>query len=282
MRNSRLLDHVLKPDDRSKKEALRLHRLNRTIRQPVKDDLPDISSHSEDGDEWSSNAWSEGFGGDSSQGSEVECFGEGSDVEMPYEAAPRPRRPSWNEDSENEVQRLPIKLLDGQVKHIGLKQRGNREGFSEESDDEVSPEPTPEPCRDTTLGSRLSGRSVVDVLTTKSRKKRIHVAKEQIASICQEITGDTEDSVRCFHPARITSTHVHPSASAASPSAQFLSRNYRIPDTIATCCKRPENTKARYTFPSGHFQGCHPRLSHSFSHRTRKVREGRTSRCKAS
>jgi nucleolar complex protein 3 len=43
----------------------------------------------------------------------------------------------------------------------------------------------------------------VDVVTTKSRKERIHAAKEQIASICQEIVGDPEDGVRCFCFTRI-------------------------------------------------------------------------------
>lgn len=200
MRNPHLLDAHSKTWDRSKKETLRLHKLKKPTRQPVKDDLPDVSSHSEDEGEWSSNVGSDAFREGSSRDSGVESLGENSDLEMPYETAPRPRQPSWDEDYGDKVQRLPIKLLDGRVKNVGVKLRGNPKGSSDESDDEGIPkEPTPEPREDATLGSRLGRRSVVDVVTTTSRKKRIHAAKEQIASICQEIVGDPEDSVRCSH-----------------------------------------------------------------------------------
>lgn len=197
MRNHCLLDARSRTWDRSKKETLRLHRLNKPIRQPAKDDLPDISSHSEDEGEWSSNIGSDGNGEGSSQGKGGGEVSEDSDTEMPYETAPRPRRPSWDEESENEVQRLPIKLLDGQVKNVGVKLRKTREE-SPEDDEEATEELTLEPREDATLGARLGRRSVVDVVTTKSRKERIHAAKEQIASICQEIVGDPEDCVRFF------------------------------------------------------------------------------------
>ena len=165
----------------------------------MKDELPDISSHSEDEGEWSSDIASDGYGGASSRSGGGEDPSENSDVEMPYEATPRPRRPSWDEDANDEVQRLPIKLLDGQVKNVGVKLRKIREGPPEENEEErAAKEPTPEPREDASLGSRLGRRSVVDVVTTKSRKERIHAAKEQIASICQEIVGDPEDGVRCF------------------------------------------------------------------------------------
>lgn len=166
----------------------------------MKDELPDISSHSEDEGEWSSDVTGDGYGGASSQRSGDEDLSENSDIEMPYEATPRPRRPSWDENSNDEVQRLPIKLLDGQVKDVGVKLRKIREGPPEENgEEEIAKEPTREPHEDASLGGRLGRRSVVDVVTTKSRKERIHAAKEQIASICQEIVGDPEDGVRCFY-----------------------------------------------------------------------------------
>ena len=222
MRIPRLLEVYPGTLDRSKKETLRLHKLNRPIRQPVKDDLPDIISHSEDEGEWSSNVGSDDFEEGSSQGSGGEEFSEDSDAEMPYETAPRPRRPSWDDDSNNEVQRLPIKLLDGQVKNVGVKLRRTREESSEESDDEECvKELAPEPREDASLGSRLGRRSVADVVTTKSRKERVHAAKEQIASICQEIVGDPEDSVRHFYFVGILPFNLIASASPASPSAQF-------------------------------------------------------------
>ena len=209
MRHPHLLIACSKIWNRSKKETLRLYKLNKPIRQPVKDDLPDISSHSEDESEWSSNIGSDNFEEGSSQGSGSEELDEDSDIEMPYETTPRPRRPSWDENSCNEVQRLPIKLLDGQVKSVGVKLRRAREESPEESDDEIVKEPTPEPREDATLGSRLGRRSVVDVVTTKSRKERIHAAKEQIASICQDIVGDPEDSVRRFYSVRIINVQPH-------------------------------------------------------------------------
>ena len=218
---------IIQPDgsetrDRSKKETLRLHELNKPIRQSVRRGLPDISSHSEDEGEWSSNITSEGYGEGSSQGSGGEEFSENSDAEMPYEIAPRPRRPSWDEDSDNGVQRLPIKLLDGRVKNVGVKLRKFREESSEEDEYEAAKEFTSEPREDATLGSRLGRRSVVDVVTTKSRKERIHTAKEQIASICQEIVGDPEDSVRCFYFVGLTTIQSYSSSFLCSVACTTL------------------------------------------------------------
>ena len=218
MRNPRLLDRHSKARDRSKKETLRLHRLNKPVRQPVKDELPDIGSHSEDEGEWSSDIASEGYGDASFQVGGGEELSENSDVEMPYEATPRPRRPSWDEDSNHEVQRLPIKLLDGRVKNVGVKLRKIREGPPEENEEAVK-ESTPEPREDASLGSRLGRLSVLDVVTTKFRKERIHAAREQIASICQEIVGDPEDSVRCFYFVGMTT--IQPCSSSYPYSAVF-------------------------------------------------------------
>lgn len=223
MRAPHPLDACPETRDRSKKETLRLHKLNKPIRHPVKDELPDISSHSEDEGEWSSNIGSDDFGEGSSQGSGGRELIEGSDVEMPYETAPRPRRHSWDEDSDNGIQRLPIKLLDGQVKKVGVKLRKIHGEPSEESDDEeVVEELTPEPREDASLGSRFGRRSVVDVVTTKSRKERIHAAKEQIASICQEIVGDPEDSVRHFYFVGIITIQPHRSSFPCSAVCTIL------------------------------------------------------------
>lgn len=200
----------------------------------MKDDLPDVGSHSEDDNEWSSNISSDDSVEGPSRGSGDDGLGENSDVEMPYETAPRPRRPSWDESSDNEVQRLPIKLLDGQVKNVGVKLRRTREESSEEDEDEETVEKlTRELREDATQGSRLGRLSVVDVVTTKSRKARIHGAKEQIASICQEIVGDPEDSVRCFCLVRIITVDCTRLASPASPSTQLQPRNDRVSDPIA-------------------------------------------------
>lgn len=234
MRIPRLLHTCAKAWNRSKKETLRLHKLNKPIRQHAKDILPDIGSHSEDEGEWSSSIGGDNFEEGSSQAGGWEGFSEDSDVEMPYETAPRPRRPSWDEHPDGEVQRLPIKLSDGQVKNIGVKLRRAREELSEENDEEIIEVPVPEPREDATLGSRPGRRSIVDVVTTKSRKERIHAAKEQIAGICQEIVGDPEDSVRHLYFMRIIAFNPAASASPASPSAQLQPRNNRISNPITS------------------------------------------------
>lgn len=195
-----------------------MRKLEKPIRQPVKDNLPDVSFHSEDEGEWSSNIGSDyDFTEGSSRGSSCKDLSQNSDLEMPYEIIPRPRRPSWGEDSENEVQRLPIKLLDGRVKTVGVKLRGNCQESSEESDEEETfKKTTPESCEGVTLGNRPGRHLVMDVVTTISRKNRIHSAKEQIASICQEIVGDPEDGVRYFYLVRTLIVQLHSSSCLSS------------------------------------------------------------------
>ena len=234
MRVPHLLYTCARTWNRSKKETLRLHKLNKPIQQPAKDNLPNISSHSEDESEWSSSIGSDDFEEGSSQAGAREEFSEDSDVEMPYETVPRPRRPSWDEHPDGEVQRLPIKLSDGQVKSVGVKLRRAREELSEESDEETIDDPAPEPREDATLGRRFGRHSIVDVVTIESRKERIHAAKEQIAGICQEIVGDPEDSVRHLYFVRIIAFNPAASASPASSPAQFQPRNNRISHPIAT------------------------------------------------
>lgn len=185
-----------------------MHKLNKPTRQPVKDDLPDVSSHSEDDGDWDSNIGDDDLWEGSSQTGGGDSLGERSDFEMPYETAARPRRPSWDEDSENEVQRLPIKLLDGRVKNLGAKSRGKPKEYSSESDKEEALEASsPEPPEHSSPSGRLGRRSAVDLVTTKSRKERIHAAREQIASICQEIVGDPEDGVSYSNLVKIVVTH---------------------------------------------------------------------------
>jgi nucleolar complex protein 3 len=114
---------------------------------------------------------------------------------MSYEAIPRRRRPSWSE-GEVVIDRLPIKLRDGKIQRTGPKLVVQAQ--SEEESDEEPPEQRHElePTReDITTGARFGRLSVVDVISKPSRKLRIQIAKEQIASICQEIVADPENSV---------------------------------------------------------------------------------------
>lgn len=126
-----------------------------------------------------------------------------SDEEMPYEAAPRKRRPSWEPESAEVtgITRLPIKLADGRVQNSTEKvyiprETSGPQDSEEESDDIDDDEETSGPRReDVSTGARFGRPAVVDVISNKSRKARISGAQEQIANICQEIVSDPENSV---------------------------------------------------------------------------------------
>lgn len=209
---------------RSKKEQDRLHRLTKPApaKRLAEDDLPSINSDSGDEEE---DDWSSAIDNDDdlatvdSALSDDDVASEPSarkprarprdsdfDVEMSYEALPRKRRPSWDdEDEKKAIDRLPIKLADGRIQKHG-EQIVIREKEVEESEDEEE-EPTPAKSwskrEDISTGARFGRASVTDVLQTKSRKARVQAAKEQIAGICQEIIGDPEDSVSKPHITRI-------------------------------------------------------------------------------
>ncbi|KAF8258615.1 nucleolar complex-associated protein-domain-containing protein [Lactarius quietus] len=218
---------------RSKREQDRLHRFDRPVRRaPVDDDLPSVNSHTDDEEVWSSD-----IGGDSSEvdsglsedaASEedeppesdehrprVKRVGTDSDdAEMSYEAVPRRRRPSWSE-GESVIDRLPIKLRDGQIQSTG--HRPAVKAQSEESEEDAPEsvlEPAP-PREDITTGARFGRLSVFDVIGNKSKKLRIQLAKEQIASICQEIVADPENSIGLLR--RLHSFSLHEVSSPAHP-----------------------------------------------------------------
>ena len=183
------------------------------------DDLPSVNSHTDDEEVWSSD-----IGGGSSEvdsglsedavsdedeslGSDerghrarAKRAGTASDAEMFYEVVPRRRRPSWSE-GESVIDRLPIKLLDGQIQKTGHRPAVKAQDL-EESEEENTPQSVLEPespREDITTGARFGRLSVVDVISNRSRKLRTQLAKEQIASICQEIVADPENSVRSIN-----------------------------------------------------------------------------------
>ncbi|KAJ6596856.1 nucleolar complex-associated protein-domain-containing protein [Mycena vulgaris] len=205
---------------RSKKETDRLHRLNKPAKKAVDtDDLPSLDSHDEDDGDWSSEIPSddeEGLSdGGESDGSMSSSSDLGSNAEMPYETAPRKRRPEWESSADQGIQRLPIKLADGRIQKTGakLKQLSTSEDTEEESEDEDVPEA---PRReDVSTGARFGRPAVVDVIGNKSRAARIQGAKDQIAGICQDIVSDPENSLgllRRLHTFSLAeiSTPTHP------------------------------------------------------------------------
>lgn len=192
---------------RSKKELERLHQLYKPTRaEGIKnDDLPSLNSSDE---EYSDMEWSQ-FDGPSSEesegvpspednegASEVESD---SDVEMPYEQEPRKRRPSWDEidTRTKQIKGLPTKLPDGTIKKSAkiLVMSDSELSSDEESEEEFTPGVPETRVEDVTTGARFGRAAVVDIIGKSSRRERIEAAKEQIATICQEILAEPENSV---------------------------------------------------------------------------------------
>lgn len=186
--------------------------MNKPVKKPVNtDDLPSVDSHDEGEGDWDSeipsdedNSLSDGDSDDSMPSSDLD-----SDAEMPYETAPRKRRPSWESSANQGIQGLPIKLADGRIQKTGakLKQLPTSEDTEDESEDANEEEDEQTPRReDVSTGARFGRPAVVDIIGNKSRAARIQGAKDQIASICQDIMADPENSV-CLLNYIAASTH---------------------------------------------------------------------------
>lgn len=132
---------------------------------------------------------------------------------MPYEVEPRKRRKSWDSEEETGIERLPIKLQNGRVQHTGVKVAVPAP-FSEDEESEGVEEGTieiPRPnVEDVSTGARFGRLAVVDLISIKSRKARIQAAKEQLASICQDIIADPENGVRLLSLLSLNVTDIPP------------------------------------------------------------------------
>ncbi|TDL27539.1 nucleolar complex-associated protein 3 [Rickenella mellea] len=195
---------------KSKKEIARLHQFTKPLRKAAPgDDLPPVDSHSEDEEQWSSGLdasnmsacrpdESEDSDSDISTSSDVSLD---SDDEMPYEVHPRNRLKDREEVQDTRIQGLPIKLADGRIQQSGVKivskrHESDQDNSGDEHDEvEAGELETERKVEDVSTGARFGRPAVVDVVMTKSRKARIDAAKEQIASICQEIISDPENSL---------------------------------------------------------------------------------------
>ncbi|KAF4579051.1 hypothetical protein EYR36_000860 [Pleurotus pulmonarius] len=189
---------------RSKQETERLQQLNKPIRRTnVQDDLPSLDSDSgEEDDDWTSGAEDPVSSSDEEHihGDESLDEDSDSDAEMPYESKPRQLPDAWREEKKDEVESLPIKLADGRIQKTGNKKLQTPKDDSDESDaSSIVNEPEPPRRDDIATGSRF--------------------AKEQIASLCQEIISDPENSLgllrrlHTFSLASISSiTHPEPVA----------------------------------------------------------------------
>jgi nucleolar complex protein 3 len=135
-------------------------------------------------------------------GAEDASIGSGSsssavNVEEVYERSQAMKKVDVKENHRG-PERLPVKLPGGKVEKRGYLSANDTLEKDEESDlEESAVLPTPEPPRDDiSTGARFGRPAVVSILQNKSRKVRILAAKEQLASICQEILADPENSVR--------------------------------------------------------------------------------------
>ncbi|KAL0946935.1 hypothetical protein HGRIS_013095 [Hohenbuehelia grisea] len=212
---------------RSKKETDRLHQLSKPVRKaPSIDDLPSVDSHDE-------GSWSSGLEDDDAFSSsdededadDADSLGisdDDSDIEMPYETAPRPQPQSWKPEKKKGVERLPIKLSDGRVLQTGSTNAppvsDDEASDSEASDGDENGFPDASEARvveDVSTGARFGRPAVIDIIANKSRSAKIQAAKEQIASICQEIVAEPENSLgllRRLHTFSLSeiSTPTHP------------------------------------------------------------------------
>ncbi|CAE6510140.1 unnamed protein product [Rhizoctonia solani] len=186
---------------RSKKETQRLHKLTKPIRESraVDDDLPSIESHSDNGEDWSSLASDALSDEDALSGEDIDSDEDSlkrldSDEELPYEIAGRPRPLS----PKRQAERLPIKLGDGRIQSTGAREvqsDSEEDGKSEEEGNMVVSDTKPPVIEDVATGARFGRPAVRDIVNQKSRKARVEAAKDQLASICQEIMAEPENSL---------------------------------------------------------------------------------------
>lgn len=190
----------------SKKETQRLRQLHKPVRKLRDDDLPSVDSHDEAEDSWSSGidepAQSPDMTASEEESSEEEYagFDSDSDAEMPYERVPRKRDASLESDSHRRIPGLPIKLADGRIQATGKVTTTAVPSDDEDEDSEDTPShgafsEEAKPTKDVSTGALFGRPAVVDVIGNKSRMARIQGAKEQIASCCQEIVADPENSL---------------------------------------------------------------------------------------
>lgn len=176
------------------------------------DDLPSIHSHSEDEGLWDSGvegyltpleSEGDGDGRDDDRASNASVPSDSSEaleVEDVYER--KARKPPLKEEQRG-AERLPVKLQDGKIKKRGFLPVTEQSGESDDSATEEATTATSHldtaPSReDISTGARFGRPAVTAVIGNKSRKARIQGAKEQLATICQDVIADPENNVSLF------------------------------------------------------------------------------------
>lgn len=130
-----------------------------------------------------------------------------TEEEQPYERMPRSNHEKLKgndgEPKRKAIARLPIKLPNGQIQQIGIREGSIETSSEEEEVDQVKG--ARHPPKSNIAGSRFGRTALADVVRIKSKKERLTAAKEQIAAICQDILAEPENGVR-YHDAKHTCT----------------------------------------------------------------------------
>ncbi|KAG9001125.1 hypothetical protein FRB94_004923 [Tulasnella sp. JGI-2019a] len=176
-----------------KSTAVKKKSLPKPVRpKHLEDDLPPVDDHSDDEEDWSSDFVSL-EGSEIDIGSEEEQIGSSEDeLEDAYERRSR----HTEENSKKGAARLPVKLLDGTVKHRGHRPAEIAEPESSEEESDDSDEETEQ------AAGPSGSQARVEAIPADSRKARVRSAQEEIAVICQEIVTDPENnlnSIRRLH-----------------------------------------------------------------------------------
>lgn len=201
-----------------------------------------------------------------------------SDAEQPYERIPRTKPAAPKPRDTKELPRLPIKMTDGRVKGTGSRTVANNDPseHEDESDEEVWAEPEMPKVEDVTTGARFGRPAVVDVLRIPARKLRVQTAKEQIASLCQEIIADPENNVRlltAFTATCDTYCIRYTIARTAAPTRDLLPRAGYLSRLPGSRTERPHHPQARLSLSDDSLQGHCTWLPYTCSHRQGEVRK---------
>jgi hypothetical protein len=190
------------------------------------------------------------------------------DDEMPYETAPRIRRPSWDPEDKSAIKRLPIKLADGRIRQTGVHLSTLQTDSEDEKEEQQHEERFQEATRveDVSTGARFGRAAVVDVVGIQLKKERIQRAKEQIAGVCQEIISDPENNVSCMK--YISKQFIYTGALAGpfKTSPLLLLEGNFDPNPSRSRVNRSAYQKAGHSFPTGGVQGYHSGIQNSRPH----------------
>lgn len=244
--------------------------------------MPSIDSHDEDEEAWSSGIEDEAdtISRSSVNDSEQDLSSEDdldSDAEMSYERVPRKVQESRESKIDRHIQGLPIKSADGRIHSTGMKIAAPPSSDEEDSATDESAEEQEIPVEvnridDVATGARFGRPAVIDVVGNKSRTARIQGAKDQIATICQEIIAEPENSVRTSLSRQLVcSTYM--TVRVTSPPSYFLPGENYVSFSPRTGSKPYHHPEASYTFTVCCFQGHNTGLPDTSVDRKRKDRK---------